>query len=165
MKMLSAKWLPFCLGLKVLNMYTVVFCFTQHHDVIKWKHFPRCWPFVQGIHWSPLNSPHKCQWCGAFMFSLICTLINGWVNNGEAGDLRRHWAHYDVTIMGYIIVHRGSMSLIYSWCFLLVYYDAWVYIGCPGRCHPWCTIKENPNYKLITLLIVNRFLPLKFTSK
>ena len=26
-------------------------------------------------------------------------LINGWVNNGEAGDLRRHHAHYDVTVM------------------------------------------------------------------
>ena len=23
----------------------------------------------------------------------------GWVNNGEAGDLRRHRAHYDVTVM------------------------------------------------------------------
>ena len=30
---------------------------------------------------------------------LICTRINGWVNNGEAGDLRRHHAHYDVTVM------------------------------------------------------------------
>ena len=36
---------------------------------------------------------------GALMFSLICTRINGWVNNGDAGDLRRHRAHYDVTIM------------------------------------------------------------------
>ena len=27
-------------------------------------------------------------------------LINGWVNNGEAGDLRRHRAHYDVIVMG-----------------------------------------------------------------
>ena len=25
--------------------------------------------------------------------------INGWVNNGEADDLRRHHAHYDVTVM------------------------------------------------------------------
>ena len=23
-----------------------------HDDVIKWKHFPRYWPFVRGIHWS-----------------------------------------------------------------------------------------------------------------
>ena len=33
------------------------------------------------------------------MFSLICTWINGWVNNRDAGDLRRHRAHYDVTVM------------------------------------------------------------------
>ena len=32
-------------------------------------------------------------------FSLIWAWINGWVNNGEAGDLRRHRAHYDVTVM------------------------------------------------------------------
>ena len=34
--------------------------------------------------------PHKGQWRGALMFSLICARINGWVNNREAGDLRRH---------------------------------------------------------------------------
>ena len=33
------------------------------------------------------------------MISLISTQINGWVNNGEAGDLRRHRAHYDVIVM------------------------------------------------------------------
>ena len=58
-----------------------------HDDVIKWKHFPRYWP-VRGIHRSPVNSPHKGQWRGALMFSLICAWINGWVNNREAGDLR-----------------------------------------------------------------------------
>ena len=35
----------------------------------------------------------------ALMFSLICAWINGWVNNGEASDLRRHRAHYDITVM------------------------------------------------------------------
>ena len=30
-----------------------------HHDVIKWKHFPSYWPFVQGIHWSLVNSRDK----------------------------------------------------------------------------------------------------------
>ena len=31
-------------------------------DVIKWKHFPRYWPFARGIHWFlPGNSPHKGQ--------------------------------------------------------------------------------------------------------
>ena len=74
-----------------------------HDDVIKWKHFSRYWPFVWGIHRSPMNSPHKGQWRGALVFSLICAWINGWVNNGEAGDLRRHRAHYDVIVMSYKI--------------------------------------------------------------
>ena len=43
----------------------------------------------------PVNSPRKGQWRGALMFSLIYARINGWVNNCEAGDLRRHRAHYD----------------------------------------------------------------------
>ena len=71
----------------------------SHDDVIKWKHFPRYWPFVRGIHRSPVNSPHKGQWRGALMFTLICTRIYGWVNNREAGDLRRYRAHYDVIVM------------------------------------------------------------------
>ena len=47
-----------------------------HDDVIKWEHFPRYWPFVRGIHRFPLNSPHKGQWRGALMFSLIWTNPN-----------------------------------------------------------------------------------------
>ena len=70
-----------------------------HDDVIKWKHFPRNWPFVREIHRSPVNFPHKGQWRGALMFSLIYAWINDWVNNREAGDLRRHHGHYDVIIM------------------------------------------------------------------
>ena len=71
---------------------------TAHDDVIKWKHFPCHWPFVRGIHRSPVNSPHKGQWREAFMFSLICARINDWINNREADDSRRHHAHYDVTV-------------------------------------------------------------------
>ena len=52
-----------------------------------------------GIHRSPVNSPHKGHWRGALMFSLICVWINGWVNNGEAGDLRCYRAHYDVIVI------------------------------------------------------------------
>ena len=73
--------------------------FLDHDDVIKWKHVPRYWPFVWGIHRSPVNSPHKGQWRGTLMFSLICARINAWVNNREAGDLRRHRVHYDVIVI------------------------------------------------------------------
>ena len=70
-----------------------------HDDVIKLKHFPRYWHFVRGIHRSLVNCLHKGQWRGALMFSLICAWINRWVNNREAGDLRRHRAHYHVIVM------------------------------------------------------------------
>ena len=65
-----------------------------HDDVIKWKHFPRYWSFVRGIHRSPVNYQHTGQWRGALMFSLICAWINGCVKNRDAGDLRRHRAYY-----------------------------------------------------------------------
>ena len=70
--------------------------FKCHDDVI---HFPRYWPFVRGIHRLPLPSPHKGQWHGALLFYLICAWTNYWINNRGAGDLKRHHAHNDVTVM------------------------------------------------------------------
>ena len=98
-------------------------CPSNHDDVIKWKHFPRYWPFVRGIHRSPVNSPHKGQWRGALMFSLICVWINGWVNNRKAGDLRRYRSHYDVTVMqrqwsgckGFWLNDQCQMQLFFNW--------------------------------------------------
>ena len=92
LKMLSGNYRLFCSALipsaRMLS----------HDDVIKWKHFPRYWPFVRGIHRSAVNSPHKGQGRRALMFSLIYARITGWVNNREAGDLRRHRAH-DIIVM------------------------------------------------------------------
>ena len=82
-----------------------------HDDVIKWKPFPRYWPFVRGIHRPSVNSPHKGQWRRALMFSLICIWINGWVNNRKAGDLRRYRAHYEVTVMLWPLVSSYPGSL------------------------------------------------------
>ena len=45
-----------------------------YDDVTKWKHFRRNWPFVRGIHRSPVNSPHQGQWRRALIFSLIWAL-------------------------------------------------------------------------------------------
>ena len=89
----------------------------RHDDVIKWKHFPRNWPFVRGIHQSPVNFPHKGQWRGALMFSLICVWINDWVNNREAGNLRRHRAHYDVTVMEMLSSFEET-----QWCICIFYH-------------------------------------------
>ena len=67
------------------------------------KKNPRYWSFVRGIHRSPVTPPHKGQWRGVLMFSLICAWINSWVNTREAGDLRRNFAYYDVSVMPHII--------------------------------------------------------------
>ena len=91
-----------------LLLYLVI-----HDDVIKWKHFPRYWSFVRVIHRSPVNSPLKGQWRGALMFSLIC-VWNGWVNDREAGDLRRYRVHYDVIVMFSSSVLRGFMRYAFN---------------------------------------------------
>ena len=72
---------------------------------------PRNWPFVRGIHRSPVNSPHKGQWRWALVFSVICVWINGWVNIREVCDFRRYRAHYDVIVMS---VNWDVMTLMVS---------------------------------------------------
>ena len=71
---------------------------------------------LRGIHRSPVNSPHKGQWRGALMFSLICVWIDGWVNNREAGDLRRYRAHCDVTVMNALELLQ-SCTKPSVWCY------------------------------------------------
>ena len=56
---------------------------------------------------SPANSPHKGRWHGAVMVSLICVWTNSSVNNRDAGDLRRHRAHYDVNVI--LVVEVSSI--------------------------------------------------------
>ena len=76
-------WLSFLtasLRIKLWPLWDCSWYSHMHDDVIQWKHSPRYWLFVRGIHQSSVNSPHKGQWRGALMFSLICAWINGWVN-------------------------------------------------------------------------------------
>ena len=99
----ATMWLCFFFELLWCAILYMPDHFYSHDDVIEWKHFLCYWPFVRGIHRSPVNSPNIGQRRGALMFSLICVWINGWVNNGEAGDLRRNRAHYDVIVMKNIL--------------------------------------------------------------
>ena len=114
----------------------------SHDDVIKWKPFPRYWPFVRGIHRSPETSPHEGQWRGALVFCLICAWINAWVNNPKAGDLRRHRAHYDVIVMESVpvdlIKYTSTLARVMTTKGL---YDIW-------RCH-WTTRNQKHIYKCI----------------
>ena len=97
-----------------------------HDDVIKWKHFPRYWSFVRGIHRSPVNSQHTGQWRGALVFSLICVWINDWVNKRGTGELRRYRAHHDVIVMipvstavnawiGNYIIQKSMVAITSPW--------------------------------------------------
>ena len=67
-------------------------------DAIKRKRVSRSWPFVRGIHRSPVNSPTKAS-DAEFDVFLDLHLDNGWANHQDAGDLRHHRAHYEVTVM------------------------------------------------------------------
>ena len=77
----------------------------SEHEKTWWRHqmetFSALLALCAGNSPVPVNSPHKGQWRGALMFTLICAGINDWVNNREAGDLRRHLDHYDVSVMRY----------------------------------------------------------------
>ena len=82
-------------------------CGNMHDDVIKWKHFPRYWPFVRGIHRSPVNSPHKGQWRGALKFSLICTLNKQFSKQWEHWWFETPWRplwHCNAAAMLYVIL-------------------------------------------------------------
>ena len=63
----------------------------------------------------PVNSPHKGQWRGAFMFSLICAWISGWTNSSDAGDLRSHRAYYDVIVMPWSIHYKRNASFMVAY--------------------------------------------------
>ena len=83
--------------LKVDSSFTELLSLDHQDNVIKWKHFLRYWPFVRGIHQTLVNSPHKVQWRGALMFSLICTLnkrlskqLWGWWFEMPSRSLWRH---------------------------------------------------------------------------
>ena len=129
---------------QVVPYSSIIFCYilvqvmtvvVQHHaiirtyddtDVIKWKHFPRYWPFVWGIHRSPVNSLQKGKWRGALIFlSLICVWIYGWENNREAGDLRHYSVHFEVIVMNanllpnmHIGTHSSKVRIQLKWLLL-----------------------------------------------
>ena len=97
----------------------------RHNNVIRRKHFPCYWPFVRGIHWSLVDSPHKGQWCRALMFSLMCTWTNAWTNMGIACDLSSHVVH--VTSL---LCQSSPRHIFFIWC--LFYVDSPTHV-LPGQ--------------------------------
>ena len=95
-----ARWL-FCMTIISMVSLFLVSMMTSSNGIIFRVTGPLCGEFTV-----PVNSPHKGQWRGALMFSLIYVWINGWVNNREAGDLRRYRVHYDVIVMHTIMISQ-----------------------------------------------------------
>ena len=135
--------------------------FGEYDDIIKWKHFPRYWPFVRGIHRSPVKSPHKGQPHGALMFSLICAWINGSVNPGEAGDLRRRYTHYDGIVMKMSCVTRGPFFSKMSLYYMMVPCICWFSIGAYEDGLTW---NEAINIPYIILCLCYKWLPWLMSS-
>ena len=79
----------------------------SYDDVIKWKHFPRYWPFVRGIHRPPVNSPHKGQWRGALMFSLICA----WYEYSDRALKKFSVESYKTKFMSTKVQNNGMVPL------------------------------------------------------
>ena len=111
-----------------------------------WRHqmetFSASLALCSGTSPAPVNSPHKGQWRGALMFSLIYAWINDWVNNREAGDLRRHRGHCDVNVM--VAIHQKMLlkNNIHIKVPLLQSKSSFFVVSCRAQCHMINTILE-----------------------
>ena len=80
----------------------VQFMMTSSNGNISCVTVPLCREFT-GPRWIPAQRPRMRSF--DVFFDLL--LINGWVNNREAGDLRRHRGHYDVNVMLFMFLTPG----------------------------------------------------------
>ena len=70
---------------------------------------PLCEEFT-GLRWFPRTKASDAElWC--FLWS--APWINDWVNNREAGDLRRRRAHYDAIVMNIKIFNMAENTIMY----------------------------------------------------
>ena len=62
-------------------------------------------------------SQRRVTW--SLIFSLVCASTNGWSNNRDAGELRRHRAHYEASVMvlTWHYLRRGNWK-VKSWIVL-----------------------------------------------
>ena len=111
------QWVEYSVDLtefpKKTHPHTITSMMTLgHDDVIKWKLFPRYWPFVRGIRRSLVNSPHKGQWRGAVIFSLIYALNKrlskqSWDWWFETPS-RLSWRHYNERFSSLLALCEGN---------------------------------------------------------
>ena len=130
---------------------------THHDDVIKWKHFPRYWPFVRGIHRSPVNSPHKGQWREALVFSLICALNKPFS--------KKTWGWWFETTSRSWWRHSNGNMKFYFYSTLLAHYmkspQQCIRFVVFQKCHLFQTISSHSNFYLHRNMFVHMDIYLK----
>ena len=122
-KVSPASWRSFCSSLNVLTSW--------------WRHQMETFSalLVLCAENSPVTGEFPTQRPVTRSFDVffdLC-LINGWVNNRETGDLRRHRAHYDVTVMMKLLTkscqarwrkdyltHRSRVAHIYMYIYIYI---------------------------------------------
>ena len=113
----SAKWWPSCPGgggVKLINT-VLSFCWFITYHIMNfsalWRHqmetFCALLALCAGI--SPVTSEFPSQASDTEFWCLLWSTLqkNDWVNNRDAGGLRRHRVHYDITVMGLLHVNAG----------------------------------------------------------
>ena len=76
------------------------------------------------------------SWC-TLMFPLICAWMNRWVNNRQADDLRRHRAHYDVTVMDEYAGYSTSITREGHWLWFALICCVPIF----ARCMRWASMQ------------------------
>ena len=78
-----------------------------HYGIMAWKHFPHYWPFVRGIHWWPVDSPHKglILWNFDSLFVKLNNLLN---NHYSCQWFEMLWWPYDITGVDIIPCHSHA---------------------------------------------------------
>ena len=99
-------------------IYIYIYIYKYDDDVIKLRHFPLYWP-LKGNSLAIGDFPAQRPLTRSFDVSFDLRLKYGWANNREAGDLRRHCAHYDVTVM---IKRLTNIIKYVGWC--TIWYDS-----------------------------------------
>ena len=131
----------------------------DHDGVIDWKHFPRYWPFVRGIHRSLVNSPHKVQWRGALtvffdvhLYKRLSKLsIRPWFKTPS----RSLWCHCNAMIsMPYAIDACGH---IYASVNLVIIGAGITVIRRSGHCDAHASIELHALFTWATLYHFSNF--------
>ena len=93
------------------DMISMAHCTSRRHQM---ETFPPSLALCEEIHCPPVDPPHKRQWRGALVFSLICAWSYSWANNRNTGDLTCHRIHYDVTAMqGFSTSSAPGMEILF----------------------------------------------------